>query len=106
MEYIQKNIRITASEVNNVLALTGFSVDQSTLDLVLSKNPLSFSNLDENIIFSELWLDKIGTVRNEKSKGGVYIWIHKATGDKYVGSSRRSRDPVGYLRVPSGEVLL
>ena len=45
MEYIQNNIRITASEVNNILALTGFSVDQSTLDLVLSKNPLSFSNL-------------------------------------------------------------
>ena len=73
MEYIQKDIRITASEVNNVLALTGLSVDQSTLDLVLSKNPLSFSNLDENIVLSELWLDKIGTVRNEKSKGGVYI---------------------------------
>ena len=73
MEYIQKDVRITASEVNNVLALTGLSVDQSTLDLVLSKNPLSFSNLDENIVFSELWLDKIGTVRNEKSKGGVYI---------------------------------
>ena len=73
MEYIQKDIRITASEVNNVLALTGLSVDQSTLDLVLSKNPLSFSNLDENIVFLELWLDKIGTVRNEKSKGGVYI---------------------------------
>ena len=99
MEYIQNNIRITASEVNNILALTGFSVDQSTLDLVLSKNPLSFSNLDENIIFSELWLDKIGTVRNEKSKGGVYIWIHKATGDKYVGSSRfLARRLIGYLK--------
>lgn len=73
MEYIQKDIRITASEVNNVLALTGLSVYQSTLDLVLSKNPLSFSNLDENTIFSELWLDKIGRVRSEKSKGGVYI---------------------------------
>ena len=99
MEYIQKDIRITASEVNNVLALTGLSVDQSTLDLVLSKNPLSFSNLEENIVFSELWLDKIGTVRNEKSKGGVYIWIHKSTGSKYVGSSRfLARRLIGYIK--------
>jgi hypothetical protein len=99
MEYIKKDIRITASEVNNVLALTDLSVDQSTLDLILSKNPLSFSNLDESIIFSELWLDKIGTVRNEKSKGGVYIWIHKATGSKYVGSSCfLARRLIGYIK--------
>ena len=99
MEYIQGNIRITASEVNNVLALTGLSIDQSTLDLILSKTPLRFSNLDENIIFSDIWLDKIGTVRNEKSKGGVYIWTHKATGSKYVGSSRfLARRLIGYIK--------
>lgn len=99
MEYIQKDIRITASEVNNVLALTDFSVDQSTLDLVLSNNPLSFNNLDENVIFSESWLDKIGTVRNEKSKGGVYIWTHKGTDSMYVGSSCfLARRLIGYIK--------
>lgn len=105
MEYIQGNIRITASEVNNVLALTGLSIDQSTLDLILSKTPLRFSNLDENIIFSDIWLDKIGTVRNEKSKGGVYIWKHKATGSEYVGSSRfLARRLIGYIKGTHGSV--
>lgn len=99
LEYSNKGIRITALEVNNVLALTKFNIDQNTLDLILSKNPTNFINLDKNTISSELFLDEIGTIRNEKSKGGVYIWTHIATGSKYVGSSRQlARRLIGYFK--------
>ena len=73
LEYSNKGVRITALEVNNVLALTKFSVNQNTLDLILSKDPVGFVNLNENTISSEIFLEKLGTVRNERSKGGVYI---------------------------------
>ena len=73
LEYSSKGVRITALEVNNVLAFTKFSIDQNTLDFILSKNPTNFINLDKNTISSELFLNEIGTIRNEKSKGGVYI---------------------------------
>lgn len=99
LEYSNKGVRITALEVNNVLAFTKFSIDQNTLDLILSKNPTNFINLDKNTISSELFLDEIGTIRNEKSKGGVYIWTHIATGSMYVGSSRQlARRLIGYFK--------
>lgn len=87
LEYSNKGVRITALEVNNVLAFTKFSIDQNTLDLILSKNPTNFINLDKNTISSELFLDEIGTIRNEKSKGGVYIWTHIATGKRFFSTT-------------------
>jgi len=73
LEYLKSDKPITATEINKVLSLTGFSIDQNTLDLILSKPRLSFKKLSQDTILSKIFVEKIGTVRNEKSKAGVYI---------------------------------
>lgn len=99
MLYIKGGAAITASEVNNVLSLTDISLDQNTLDNILSKPRVSFKELNENTVLSAEFLDSVGTVRGEKSIAGVYIWTHKSTGDMYVGSSRSlARRLLGYFR--------
>jgi len=87
LEYLGSDKNITAAEINKVLSLTGFSIDQNTLDFILSKPRLSFNKLSPDTLLSKIFLDKIGTVRNEKNKAGVYIWTYVATGSMYVGSS-------------------
>lgn len=99
LEYLKSDKPITATEINKVLSLTGFSIDQNTLDLILSKPRLSFKKLSQDTILSKIFVEKIGTVRNEKSKAGVYIWTHIATGFLYVGSSRSlARRLLGYFK--------
>lgn len=103
LEYLKSDKPITATEINKVLSLTGFSIDQNTLDLILSKPRLSFNKLSQDTILSKIFVEKIGTGasghRNEKSKAGVYIWTHIATDSLYVGSSRSlARRLLGYFK--------
>lgn len=100
--YINSGEIITANEVNNVLAFSGFSITQNMLDTLLNRSRLEFSNLDPGIVRSDLFIQSIGTVRG-KAIPGVYMWTHLATGDKYVGSSSGlARRIIGYINNTHG----
>jgi len=70
--YINSGEIITANEVNSVLAFSGISITQNMLDTILSRSRLEFSNLDSEIVRSDLFMQSIGTVRG-KATPGVYI---------------------------------
>lgn len=99
MKYIQNSYVITAFEVNNVLSSQKIVISQETLETILSLPRLIFNDLSEDTISSETFKNTIGTIRKESSTAGVYIWTHKETGQKYVGSSSRlARRLIGYIR--------
>ena len=58
-----------------------------------------------------LWFydSMIGTVRNEKYTGGVYIWTHILSSSMYIGSSKHlSRRLIGHFKgthLPVGKLI-
>lgn len=96
--YINKGKRITAVEVNKVLAFANIAITQSELDEILNRARLEFSNLDSGTTRSDYFLQNIGTVRGKIQVPGVYIWTHLSTLEKYVGSSSAlARRLTGYF---------
>lgn len=94
----QKSI-ITAELINNILKSSGISFSQERLNELLKIPRLKFINLNKETIKSEDFLEFIGTVRDEKCSGGVYIWTHLPSGNKYVGSSSfLARRLIGYFK--------
>jgi group I intron endonuclease len=63
--YIKKGKRITAVEVNKVLAFANIAITQSKLDEILNRTRLEFSNLDSGTTRSDYFLQNIGTVRGK-----------------------------------------
>jgi hypothetical protein len=72
-QYISKAKRITAVEVDKVLAFADIKITQTKLDEILSRPRLEFSNLDSDTIRSDYFLQNIGTVRGKIQVPGVYI---------------------------------
>lgn len=89
---------IRAKDVNKVLAPAGIKINQDTLNKLLNKPRLVFTNLDSNTTKSDLFMKNLGKIRSSKKVPGVYIWTHKSTGKKYVGSSSElARRLTGYF---------
>jgi hypothetical protein len=63
--YIKKGKRITAVEVNKVLAFANIAITQSKLDEILNRARLEFSNIDSGTTRSDYFLQNIGTVRGK-----------------------------------------
>lgn len=94
---IKNNINITAKEVNEVLTSLGLIINQEDLDKLISMPFLEFKELSENIIKSDKFKLNLGTTKDKIP--GIYIWTHKQTGNKYVGSSTQlARRLNGYLK--------
>jgi hypothetical protein len=72
-EYLNKGKHITAVEVNKVLAFSGVKITQDTLNKILSRPRLEFSNLNSDTIRSDNFLQTVGTVRGKIQLPGVYI---------------------------------
>lgn len=97
IKYIKGNEPITAAKINNVL--TNVSITQDILDEILSKPRINFEILNVDIINSDEFKKSVGTIRNEGYLAGVYIWTHKVSGAKYVGSSSSlARRLIGYFK--------
>lgn len=89
---------ITAKDVNKVLAFANIKINQATLDEILKRPRLVFENLDSNTVKSDYFIKNIGKVRSKIKVPGIYIWTHKTTGNKYVGSSSElARRLIGYF---------
>lgn len=105
MSYLKGVKPITAVEVNSVLAFAGISITQTRLNKIWSSPRLVFTNLNLYTLKSPYFLEHIGTIRNEISHAGVYIWTHIRTGDKYVGSSSSlARRLAGYFKGSHADV--
>jgi len=86
--YINKGKRITAVEVNKVLAFANIAITQSKLDEILDRARLEFSNLDSGTTRSDYFLQNIGTVSSRR-------------GGKIQVSSPHSRRGLHTLSQPS-----
>ena len=99
LEHISSGNATTASVINNILLNQDITVTDSKLKDLLKVegvefklNSPSFPVAKEDYkLFSEL----TGT-SNYKGHSGVYVFIHKTTGQKYVGSSNLLRRRMDY----------
>ena len=99
LKHINSGNPTTASVINNILLNQDITVTDSKLkdllkvegvefNLYISSSPVA---KEESKLFSEL----TGT-SNYKGHSGVYMFIHKTTGQKYVGSSNLLRRRMDY----------
>lgn len=95
LEYINNGKPVTSSVINKILLNQNLIVTDSKLEALLNvkgvEMDLPISTPENNIILAEL-------TGKSKYKGffGIYIFIHKNTGHKYVGSSNLLRRRLDY----------
>ena len=96
---LKENRPITHKDVNKVLSFSGIKINKLELDKMIRKSRLHFNDLNSETIKSEHFIKNVGTYRGKIQIPGVYIWTHKVTGDKYVGSSSAlARRLIGYFK--------
>ena len=99
LEHINSGNPTTASVINNILLNQDITVTDSKLKDLLKVEGVEFNLYtssspiakEDSKLFSEL----TGT-SNYKGHAGVYMFIHKTTGQKYVGSSNLLRRRMDY----------
>ena len=95
LEHINSEIPTTSSIINKILLNQNLSVTDSKLEELLKVKGVEFdlpiSKPENHKLLAEL-------TGKSKYKGffGVYIFIHKNTGQKYVGSSNLLRRRMNY----------
>ena len=59
---------------NQILITNNLNITKIQLDQLLNIPKVEYINLNSDSYKREDFIEKIGTVRNEKYPGGVYIW--------------------------------
>lgn len=102
LEHINSEKPTTSSIINKILLNQNLSVTDSKLEKLLKVQGVEFDfpiSITQNLkLFAEL-------TGKSKYKGfsGIYVFIHKNTGQKYVGSSNLLRRRMDYyFKVPGG----
>lgn len=83
---INDNKNITSETLNNLLINQGVTITYEELDELKNIPGVKF-DLPINNDTSKALAALIGSPKTRNRKAGVYIFTHKPTGDKYVGSS-------------------
>jgi len=78
--------KITSEVINKVLITQGVSITQTELDKLKTIPGVKF-DLPFNDQTYPSFTKLVGTPKTRLCKPGIYIYTHKATGRKYVGSS-------------------
>ena len=97
-EQIKNGKPVTVKIINDILAYCGISITEDILKSLLTapRFVLDELNKDETI---KILKDKIGSPWDKIQVPGIYIFKHKETGAKYVGSSSQLALRVyGYLK--------
>ena len=97
-EQIKSGKPVTVKIINDILAYCGISITEDILKYLLTapRFVLDDLNKDETI---KILKDKIGSPWDKIQVPGIYIFKHKETGAKYVGSSSQLALRVyGYLK--------
>lgn len=102
LEHISSGNSTTASVINNVLLNQDITVTDSKLKDLLKIEGVEFnlysSSSPTNVVAekdSKLF-SKLTGISNYRGHSGVYMFIHKTTGQKYVGSSNLLRRRMDY----------
>ena len=85
-EHIKKGNITTSEIINNVLLNQKVSISQEELDKLLNLPKVKFNLPITKETYPAL-LALVGKPRSKRSKAGIYIFTHKITNSKYVGSS-------------------
>src|SRR4051812_36833402 len=87
-----------AKIINDILAYCDIKITDKILKDLLNASRFVFNDLDKDETIKTL-KDKIGSPYEKIQVPGIYIFIHKKTGDKYVGSSSQLAVRLnGYLK--------
>lgn len=84
--HINSGKPITVGGLNDILAYCNILVSEETLKSLITMPRFVFDSLDNKETLLAL-KDKIGSPFGKVQQRGVYIFTHKVTNDKYVGSS-------------------
>lgn len=85
-EHIKKGNSTTSDIINNVLLNQKVSISQEELDKLLNISKVKFDLPISKETYPAL-LALVGKPQSRRSKAGIYIFTHKITNSKYVGSS-------------------
>lgn len=86
MVFMQKRKAVTASIINQILSIYNIHITDEALKVLVNTPRLTFNDISKYLYKDQIFTDKLGKV-NGKQVAGVYIFTHKETGAKYVGSS-------------------
>ena len=95
LEHINSGKLITFSVINNILLNQNLSVTDSKFKKLLKVKGVEL-NLPVHTPEDKKLLDELTGKSKYKGFSGVYIFIHKNTGQKYVGSSNLLRRRMEY----------
>jgi len=89
---------VTAEVINNILAYCNIKISENELKLLLKTTGFILNDLSKDEIIKIL-RNKIGSPSSKIQIPGIYIFKHKITGDKYIGSSSQLAIRLnGYLK--------
>lgn len=80
------NKPVTYTLINEILAHTNISISEEILNSLINAPSIIIKDLDKSDS-KKILKDNIGSPFSKIQVPGVYIFKHKITGDKYVGSS-------------------
>ena len=97
-EHIKSGKPVTAKVINDILSYCNIEITEEILKDLVNRPVFIFDDLDKDETIKGLKA-KIGLPSNKIQVSGIYIFKHKETGDKYVGSSSQLAVRLnGYLK--------
>ena len=107
-EQIQSKKPVTFKVINEILAYCNISITEDILNSLIKAPSIIIKNLDTNET-KKILKDNIGLPSSKIQIPGVYIFKHKITGLKYVGSSsqlaQRLSGYLNYTHKPIGKFI-
>ncbi len=98
MEQIKSGKPVTAKTINDILAYCDIRITDDILTDLINSPRLILNELDK-LQTMQILRDKLGSPFGKVHTPGVYIFTHKITGAKYVGSSSQLAVRLyGYLK--------
>uniref|UniRef100_UPI00300259D1 GIY-YIG endonuclease n=1 Tax=Trametes meyenii TaxID=526243 RepID=UPI00300259D1 len=107
-EQIQSKNPVNFKVINKILAYCNISITEDILNSLINAPSIIIKNLDKNET-NKILKDNIGSPSSKIQIPGVYIFKHKITGEKYVGSSSqlalRLSGYLNYTHKPIGKFI-
>lgn len=97
-EQMKSGKPVTAKVINDILSHCNIEITEEILKDLIQRRGFIYDDLDKDETMESLKA-KIGSPSNKIQVSGVYIFKHKETGEKYVGSSSQLAIRLnGYLK--------
>ena len=107
-EQIQSQKPVSFKVINEILAYCNISITEDILNSLIKAPSINIKKLDTNET-NKILKDNIGLPSSKIQIPGVYIFKHKITGLKYVGSSsqlaQRLSGYLNYTHKPIGKFI-